>query len=128
MKILLVAVACAFCSFLVVSQEDGNRTCYWYGLRSGSVQGKLYVTGGQRVDAPWDGHSLDFQEFTTLLSTDTQTKLLRMNYSKPFDLRHGPPSLDMLFDTIPLHMSTQDTPPDVDGAMLTSDLELYNFG
>lgn len=80
------------------------------------------------MDAPWDGNSLDYQEFATPITLDTQTQLFRMNYSKPFDLSQGPPSLDMLFDTVSLHVSTQDTPLDVDGAMLTSVLELYNFG
>ncbi|ETN41026.1 uncharacterized protein HMPREF1541_02960 [Cyphellophora europaea CBS 101466] len=111
-------------SVLTLAQND-QRICAWYRPRYGSVRDALYIDGGTILENGW-------QDGSWASSNPTQTYpsgvLYALNFSNTFEGLE-PVDLRELLTELPLTAGgPYDAPDFSEGAMFTSDYELYTYG
>jgi hypothetical protein len=116
--LLLTLTACA-------AAQSGQRICAWYSSRYGVVRDALYIDGGAIYQAGWsDGN---WSGIGGQLSFPSG-KLHAFNFSSEFEGLE-PVDLGDLLDELPLTAGGNYDAPDMyEGAMLTSNFELYTYG
>lgn len=112
-------------SLVQVQAQDNQRICAWYRARYGTVRDTFYIDGGTILEHQW-------QDGRWLASNPTQrypSGLLHgFNFSNSFDGQE-PADLEALLTKKELTGGgLYDAPDFSEGAIFTSDLELYTYG
>jgi hypothetical protein len=113
-------------AYLALSKaQNDQRICAWYRPRYGVVREALFIDGGTILENGW-------QDGSWASSNPTQTypsaRVYAFNFSNAFE-GSEPVNLRDLLEELPLTAGgAYDAPDFSEGAMFTSDYELYTYG
>jgi hypothetical protein len=111
--------------FALTLAQDDQRICAWYRSRFGTVRDGLYIDGGTRFSTDWQ----DGNWSTATPTQDYPSGVLHaFNFSTSFE-GNEPVDLNSILTSLPLTAGgTYNAPDYSQGAMLTSNFELYTYG
>lgn len=113
------------CLAVLTAAQDDQRVCAWYRARGGAVRDALYIDGGTILQTGWQDDSWASSNPTQEYPSGV---LHAFNFSNKFE-GNEPVDLFGLLTDLPLTGGgSYDAPDYNEGAMLTSDYELYTYG